>query len=127
MRKFIIAVTIFVLGVANTTAQTVIVTSKPTIQYTTQYSHTYEITQDKDGLWWWHLQDIKNTILAKSPTGYKTKNEAITSAATARKWSNAPIMIPAETPSTNIADIEKLIKNLSQQDKDALLLLLQKK
>lgn len=89
------------------------------------YQYTYEIVQDKDGVWWWKLQSADGTkVLAKSPQGFGTKADAVLAATTARKWADSPVVVNIDSsakPATPPANLDALLNNLSPEEKAALL------
>ena len=81
-----------------------------------------EISQDKDCLWWWSLQDAKGVVIAKSSAGYKTKKEAIIAAQSTQKIGNVPIVVDDQP----VSSVEEILKNLTPQQKEELIKQLKK-
>jgi uncharacterized protein YegP (UPF0339 family) len=68
------------------------------IVITTKKSNAFEIYKNDNG-WWWELKNDKGDVLARSPRGYDTKDDAARSAVRVAAWADSPIVDrPISTP-----------------------------
>jgi len=107
MYKFILALSILLTG-------TMISAQTKVQYYILKPSTYYELTQDTNHMWWWTLQNGRDTLI-KSPKGFTTRDDAILSIINIRRFANAPII------ENKKLDIDAFLNNLSSEEKTELL------